>query len=219
MDNRIVLASNNNIAVPYTHFNRKPVFGIGINDANHPTTVGGKRLRTYRTWTNMLQRCYHDHLQGRNVAYKGCTVEASWLRFSIFEQWMLTQDFDGNHLDKDLLAPGNKVYSADTCVFVPRSLNNLLEDSRSTRGSLPLGVSYHKDVRKKRYAAKVSIQDATLNLGTYYTALEAHQAWQAAKADIIERFPTSDPRIRAALDLRVAQLRDDLLHNRITEKL
>ena len=218
MDNRIVLATSN-ITVPYTHFNRKPVFGIGINDANHPTTVDGKRLRTYRTWTNMLQRCYHDHLQGRNTTYKDCTVETSWLRFSVFEQWMLTQDFYGNHLDKDLLVPGNKVYSAHIFVFVPRTLNNLFEDRRATRGNLPLGVSYHKDARKRRYAAKVSVQDSTLNLGSYCTPLEAHQAWQRAKADIIERFPAIDPRIRKALNLRVAQLRDDLANSRITTSL
>jgi len=40
---------------------------------------------------------------------------------------MERQDWEGKHLDKDILIPGNKIYSPDRCIFVS-SLINLLID-------------------------------------------------------------------------------------------
>lgn len=44
-------------------------------------------------------------------------------------------------LDKDILIKGNTRYSPDTCVFVPREINNLILSNRKVRGDLPIG--YH----------------------------------------------------------------------------
>lgn len=33
---------------------------------------------------------------------------------------------EGWHLDKDILLKGNKVYSPETCAFVPAKINSLL---------------------------------------------------------------------------------------------
>ena len=193
------------------------VRGVGTNDSPNPIWVDGKNTKTYATWRGMLERCYCPKYLALKPSYKGCTVTPEWLRFSIFEAWMLRQDFIGNQLDKDLLYPGNKVYGPDTCVFVSRALNCLLIDSSRSRGELPLGTSYNKPTKK--YIATVCCEGTNKHLGLFSTPLEAHQAWQLAKALIIEQFPTNDPRIRAALDLRVKQLRDDYANNRITTKL
>lgn len=44
------------------------------------------------------------------------------------------------HLDKDILVAGNKIYSPETCLFVPNRINSLLIRGVKT-GPLPLGVS------------------------------------------------------------------------------
>ena len=110
---------------------KKLVCGVGINDADYAVqkleTVGyadGKRKQRlvwvcpyYQTWIDMLKRCYSDKLQERQPTYKGCSVSEEWLTFSAFKVWMEKQDFERKQLDKDLLFEGNKVYSAETCVF------------------------------------------------------------------------------------------------------
>ena len=188
----------------------------GINDATHPVWVDGKEIKTYSVWRGMLERCYSARYQKLKPTYIGCSASAEWLRFSTFEKWMLTQDYSDKQLDKDILFSGNKVYSASTCVFASRKLNQLLITRRSSRGSdLPLGVTYLRENRK--YMAQLSLDGANTYLGSYSTALEAHCVWQLAKAAAIEAFLVDDIRIRLALDRRVMQLREDAKYGRVTE--
>lgn len=193
------------------------LYGAGLNDVSHTTSANGKMLKTYNVWHNMLRRCYSAHCQATKPTYRGCSVSSEWLRFSVFEEWMLTQDYEGKSLDKDLLFPGNKLYSAVACVFVPQTLNSLLTSGNHCRGAWPLGVSYFKNTGK--YAASITKEGLQHHLGLYDTPLEAHRAWQLAKADIIEAFPTDDIRVRLALDKRATQLREDAANGRITETL
>ena len=203
---------------PYSHGSRKPICGLGVNDFHSPIWVNGANIKSYDTWSSMVKRCYSPVSLEKHPTYRGCSVVPEWLSFSAFESWYRNNYFEGAALDKDLLVPGNKVYGPDTCVFVHPSLNSLLVDSRRNRGNHPLGVCYHKLTQK--YMAQVhGAANGRNHLGLFLTPLEAHQAWQLAKAEIIENFPTTDPRIRKALDLRVAQLRDDHANNRITTKL
>jgi hypothetical protein len=93
----------------------------------------------------MIHRSYSDKLQIKQPAYKGCTVAEEWHNFQTFAKW-----FDENYyevegermeLDKDILVKGNKHYSPETCVFVPKTLNTLLIKASVRRGLLPIGVS------------------------------------------------------------------------------
>lgn len=193
------------------------VQGIGRNDSPKPVKVNGKVIKSYATWKGVLERCYCLASQAKNPTYIGCTVAEEWHSFSTFERWYLENYIEGYFLDKDILVPGNKVYSAAFCVFVPKELNNLLNSYKARRGNCPLGVCYSKEMGK--YLSTVCQNGSNIHLGYYLTALEAHRAYQLAKANIIENFPTDNLRVRAALDRRAAKLRDDALHNRITTSL
>lgn len=199
----------------YNPYNRGLVYGVGVNDFPGRIFVDGKVIKSYEIWRAMLGRCYCKTIQVKHPTYKDCTVSDEWHYFANFEKWFSANYIEGSQLDKDLLFPGNKVYSADTCIFVSRAVNLLLTNRANARGVLPLGVCKHGE----RFRAQLSVYSYRILLGVFATALLAHQAWQKAKADHIEAFLVTDKRIRKALDLRVAQLRDDLLHNRITEKL
>lgn len=197
--------------------NHPLVWGIGLSDANHTVWANGKPTRVYNTWGHMLRRCYSARYQASHPTYIGCTVAVEWLRFSVFEEWMLTQDHEEKALDKDLLFPGNQVYSATNCVFVPQELNNLLNIRKAGRGDLPLGVSHPRD--KSKFKARVKRYGYEVCLGTYDTPIEAHKQWQLAKADLLDYFPTDDLRVRVALDKRAAKLREDAANGRITTSL
>lgn len=139
---------------------KKLVCGVGINDADYVVqrkeTIGyvnGKHKQKlvwtcpyYRVWTNMLVRCYSTKKQEKYPTYKGCTVSDEWLTFSVFKSWMEKQDWDGKQLDKDLLFEGNKVYSAETCVFVTKEVNMFTTERCAARGEWPIGVNWHKGV-------------------------------------------------------------------------
>lgn len=195
----------------------KLVCNIGVNDHPTPVKVNGKHIKSYDVWNHMLKRCYTANCQQRQPTYTGCSVAKDWHLFSNFERWFTSHYVEGWHLDKDILSPGNKVYSEETCVFVSQALNNLLSDSKAARGAHPLGVCFHKGQQK--YVARIGEGVGQRHLGSFPTPLAAHQAWQLAKTNVIEAAETNDPRIRAALDRRVAQLRDDHANGRITERL
>src|SRR5690606_1832927 len=127
---------------------RKLVCGVGVNDADYAIqkfeTIGyvdGKQKQKlvwgcpyYRTWANMIERCYSDKTQNKNPTYKGCSVSEEWLTFSVFKNWMEKQDWEGNQLDKDLLFEGNRLYSPETCVFVSPMVNKFIIDRGAARG-------------------------------------------------------------------------------------
>ena len=127
------------------------VYGVGTNDAGYAIQVmesvrganGKPKQRIiwfcpfYRRWVHMLERCYSERYQEKKPTYIGCTVCEEWLRFSNFKSWMETQDWEGKHLDKDLLVEGNKIYSPDTCILVYLSqmlLTHSLQTARQSEG-------------------------------------------------------------------------------------
>jgi hypothetical protein len=199
---------------------KKLVCGVGINDASHKieTKVGGKRVICpfYKAWKNMLERCYSPKLQAKRPTYAGCHVDPRWHRLSAFRSWMLEQDWHGNQIDKDLLFPGNKVYGPDTCVFVSSQINNLLTDHGAARGGFPLGVCL--DAKRGKFRARVCISGRRKHLGLYTEALQAHHAYQLAKAKAISDAAETctDPRVRSALLARSDQLLADRAAGRET---
>ena len=202
---------------PYTHHNRSLIYGLGTNDHSTSVKVDGKHIKVYRLWHDMFARCYSVSRQKDRPTYIGCTVAEVWHLFSSFEKWFSENYIEGYDLDKDILMPGNLVYGPETCVFVPRALNSLLVDHRAARGAYPLGVCFHKASQK--YTASVSTANGPQHLGYFSTPLGAHRAYQIAKANVIATSKADNPRIRAALDKRAAQLRDDHANGRITVKI
>jgi len=200
---------------------KRLVCGVGLNDATYKVytydKMNGKRkiiwtCPYYQTWAHVLERCYSNKFLTKNPNYKGSNVCKEWLTFSRFRAWMKTQQwiqFKANggierlQLDKDFLS-GNKrgkLYSADTCVFVTRSLNNFLTDSKGNRGKHPLGVHFNK--QHKKYNSKVQnpFTGQHENLGYFHTVEEAQAFYVARKQEFAAMYAEeqSDPRIAHAL--------------------
>lgn len=192
---------------------RALVYGIGTNDADYPVKrsetfyIDGKRKSrelwccpVYKRWSNMLARCYSEKIHQEYPTYKGCYVCNEWLVFSNFKNWLEAQNWEGKSLDKDLLIPGNKCYSPETCVLIDERVNNFLTESSSVRGNYLIGVIWHK--RDRIFTARCKDGSGKLmHLGGFKTELEAHQAWLAAKQNIARKLAAeqSDPRVSEAL--------------------
>lgn len=73
----------------------------------------------YNRWKAILCRCYCKKSLERNPTYVGCTVDPVWHNYQNFAKWYHDNEVVGYHIDKDLKIRGNKVYSPETCTFVP----------------------------------------------------------------------------------------------------
>ncbi len=191
------------------------IYGVGINDADYVTqeweTIGyvnGKRKRKltwicpyYRVWKHMIERCYSDNFQDKRPTYVGCSVSEEWLTFSNFKRWMESQDFEGKQLDKDSLFEGNKVYSAETCVFVTPMVNSFTIDCGATRGEWMIGVYWHKATGKFMSQCNNPFTKKNEYLGIFTCELEAHQAWLRRKLELAHLLAEeqTDPRVAKAL--------------------
>jgi len=145
--------------------------GVGIySSKKHPTP--------YTKWTDLLKRCYSKSTQERQPTYKGCSVDERWYNFQNFAEWFENNYIKGWHLDKDILMKGNKIYSPETCCFVPQEINSLFTKGESCRGDYPIGVT---KVGKKFKAVLKG-----LGLGTFDTPKEAFQAYKTAKEAYIK---------------------------------
>jgi len=190
--------------------NKKLVFGIGINDSDYVTSsiIDGKRVECpyYRRWKNMFKRCYDPKHYDKNLTYKDAIVHKEWHSFMNFRKWMMKQDWVNKELDKDILIPGNKIYSKDTCVFIDQNINKLILDSGASRGKYPIGVSLHKPSGK--YMTQINDNGKPLNLGYFNTPEEASKTYKVTKSKIIldKVKDIKDVKLKKALTNRALEL-------------
>ena len=196
----------------------KLIWGVGINDLGYRTQVyedvtknGGKRIRKtvfkctyYAAWTRMLERCYSKKLLERCPSYIGTSVCSEWLYATAFRKWMEQQDWDGKSLDKDIIAPGSKLYSPDTCAFVLQATNSFVIARDACRGDYPIGVYLSKPTGKYQAYCKNLFSGKQEHLGYFSTPEDAHEAWRKRKHELAQLVANteSDPRVVEALKKR-----------------
>lgn len=168
----------------------KSVYGEGyIGEGKYRTTINGQSTPQYKVWSSMLARCYSTKLQEKNPTYNGVTVCDEWKNFQTFAAWYDENyyEIDGQRtdLDKDVLVKGNKVYSPDTCVFVPHIINTLFISCDGLRGDLPVGVNFHKASNKFITKCRNG-KGIRTHLGLYDNPEEAFLVYQEFKYNIIK---------------------------------
>lgn len=169
------------------------VYGVGIIGNEKTRDENGKTIKSYLTWTSMLNRCYSDKEQKKYTTYKDCYVCEEWLNYSNFKNW-----YDENYyeiygeqmaLDKDILMKGNKAYSPNTCVFVPQNINNLFTKSNKTRGKYPIGVIFNKYANKYQVNCNIFNNEKSQQkyLGLYNTIEDAFKVYKEFKEKYIKQ--------------------------------
>lgn len=187
----------------------KIVYGIGFNENRFPYIINRRQIKEYGAWQNMLLRCTESYWV-KHPTYSGCTVSDNFKSFTFFYEWYQTQVGSENedrnkrawHLDKDLLCGGNKIYSEDTCVFIPQRINKLLTTTGASRGKFPIGVSF----KNKKFVSRCGTGTGgyAKHLGSYDTPYEAFLVYKAYKEDYIKQVADEykdqlDPRAYQAL--------------------
>lgn len=170
----------------------KSIFGIGyLGVGKYTVTMGDTKKtnsRIYNCWKDMIERCYSDKYSENWKAYHGiCTVDEEWYNYQNFAKWYEENEYEcaGRlHLDKDILVPGNKVYSPETCLLVPQRINLIfMTHPRKHDADLPTGISrsIYKDGTCK-YKASYN----TKWLGTFPTLDDAINKYAAEKSKHIK---------------------------------
>jgi hypothetical protein len=181
------------------------VHGVGIVGEESSRDSNGNKLKEYFLWNHMLTRCYGKKTKLKLPSYEDCTASTNFKYFPYFKDWCSKQIGFGNEgwqLDKDILVKGNKIYSEDTCCFVPAEINSVFIKCDRSRGEYPLGVNYHKATRK--FVARISYRKIKTHLGLYDTAEDAFKAYKKSKEKLIKSLADKymdvlDPRVYKAM--------------------
>ena len=163
-------------------------YGVGyIGEGKYKISDNSKLTRVYETWHNMLKRCYDKKYHEKKPTYIGCEVCEEWLNFQHFGKWYDENYYDVDNekmcLDKDILVKDNKVYSPETCVFVPEKINALFVKRQNNRGDSVIGTSFKND----KYKVNCSSYDFKINkqvpkyLGKYDTEEKAFKVYKEYK--------------------------------------
>ena len=177
------------------------VRGVGILGTKYQAKINGVITKEYDLWHSMLRRCYSDAYKKKHPTYEGCEVSDKFKSYEYFYEWCHNQigfDNEGWHLDKDLLVKGNKVYSEDSCIFIPKEINLLLVKSTASRGEHLIGVHWSKTNKAFRACVNKN-KGASEHLGYFKTELEAFNAYKQAKEAFIKEQAN---RWKGKIDLR-----------------
>lgn len=180
-----------NIKNPY-HLS---VFGFGyIGQGKYKASIKGKATKAYECWKDMLQRCYDPYHINKEPTYIDCYVCDEWLCFQKFAEWFYKNYYECNnermHLDKDILHKGNKIYSPETCVFVPQRINGLFIKCDKSRGKYLIGVCWDKKVNKFKTQCGILDENGKQKLkylGYYDNELDAFLTYKQFKMNYIKQ--------------------------------
>lgn len=139
------------------------------------------RTRAGSVWSSMISRCYNiKDKDYKNYGELGFYVCDEWLNFQNYAKWYEENYIENYVVDKDVLYKNNKIYSPNTCRFIPIAINSIFADMY--HGELPYGV------RKKKYGYEANIRKygKRIYLGRFRTIEDAFNKYKIEKESYIK---------------------------------
>ena len=165
------------------------IYGVGyIGEGKYKAFENGKHTDEYNIWYDVLMRCYDPRCHKKHPTYKGCEIENYLLNFQHMGEWINENYYEipgeKMQLDKDILYKGNKIYSRETCIFVPQRINTLFTKRDNSRGDNPIGVD---QLLSGNYQVRCwNGYGKQIYLGLYATKEEAFQIYKQYKEKVIK---------------------------------
>ena len=158
---------------------KRSLCGVGYLGCNN-VDVNSK---VYRTWVNMIQRCYYAKVHEYKPYYKSCTVCEEWHNFSNFKVWFEENYIVGRKvdLDKDILIKGNAEYAPDTCVLVTHYTNTIFE-CRGFKNNIV------ENLKTGMFDASMMLLGKKMEVGSFGTKEIAQRELFEYKKDYIRQF-------------------------------
>ena len=160
------------------------VFGVGIIGTKYPINESGDMNYIYKVWSNIIDRCYNEKTRLKYKAYSDCSTSDNFKYYEYFYEWFISQKGCNERfeVDKDLLLKGNKVYSENNCILLPKEINLALSTKKSQRGDFLIGVRK----TKTGYQSRCNIRGKKYSLGVFNTEIEAFNAYKKAKESYLK---------------------------------
>jgi len=193
----------------------KKVYGVGINQKGAYNSYRDEKA--YKLWKSILQRCYSEKSLVKFPTYRGCRVCDEWVYFQNFASWFYGNYIEGFTIDKDILGDG-KLYSPETCCFVPNHINNILNENKKRNKGLPIGVR----IQDGKFRVMLTIKNRKkISVGYFDNKYEAAKAYINAKKDYVEKmaqeYELSD-KIKMAQEYELSdKIKDALITKLIAE--
>lgn len=113
--------------------NNRTICGVGYMGEGQYNSKDDEKI--YNIWVCMIRRCYDKIDQKKHPSYNGVKVSKEFLCFQNFAEWYYQNHWqyenEKMHIDKDLLQwekdNKDKIYSPDTVVIIPETLNKIIE--------------------------------------------------------------------------------------------
>lgn len=144
--------------------------------------------RVARIWRSIIQRCYDKNFQITHPTYLKTKVCKEWHNFQVFAEWYhqnYIEDFD---IDKDLLQLNieEKIYSPETCMFLPRKINSFLSRQGGNKNKFGVvGITS----RRGKFSSRIIDFDngKSLRLGDFDTIDEAADSYNKEYLNQVEK--------------------------------
>ena len=169
---------NGQIKNPYD----RSVYEIGMTgNGKYMAKESGQITKEYSVWKDLIKRCYSPRAEKVYPIYYGkCEVCNEWHNFQTFAKWYDENYYEVDerlHLDKDILYPGNKIYSPHHCMLVPQRINELFTYKRNNTG-LPIGI-------KRTSTGRFECGYNGKSIGTFDTLDKAFSMYKSQKENAI----------------------------------
>lgn len=179
-----------NVKCPY----EPRTFDVGyLGEGEYKAKINQEFTLAYKYWVCMMERGHSDIFKNKHKNYLDVTVCEEWHNFQNFSKWFYENYYEipgeKMRLDKDILIKGNKIYSPNTCVFVPNRINLLfvkMKDSLDRNDTIGT-----RDLKNGKYGWQCSYIDKNGKYkratGTCNNKLEAFQCYKEFKENYIKQ--------------------------------
>ncbi len=166
------------VSNPY-HRLENSVGYLGVG--SYKSKVDGIQPKSYTVWKHMCNRA--KNYINTHPTYSNVTVCEEWHNYQNFAKWYDENYIEGYELDKDILQQDviNKIYSPETCCFLPKKINGFLTNNQSSNTSGYCGVSWHKVTKKWSSSIHSFGEKKSIHLGLFNNIEDASIAYVEAR--------------------------------------